>query len=76
VLSLIWVHGARRYAALVLLLIPVAVGLSRIYRGMHHPTDVVGGLVNGAVTLVVVGSVFLSARSPAGERALPRQTGR
>ncbi|MEE1752693.1 phosphatase PAP2 family protein [Streptomyces sp. SP18CS02] len=70
VLSLTRVRSAWRYAALVLLLVPAAVGLSRMYRGMHHPTDVVGGLVNGALTLIIVGSVFLSARSPGGERAL------
>ncbi|MEV7725360.1 diacylglycerol kinase family protein [Streptomyces sp. NPDC087917] len=59
-------HGARRRAVVtVLLLIPVAVAFSRVYRGMHHPSDVIGGLLNGACTLLLVGSALL----PPGPRA-------
>ncbi|WP_055602702.1 diacylglycerol kinase family protein [Streptomyces aureus] len=66
-LALTRLKGPRRYVAVVaLLLVPQLVGLSRLYRGMHHPTDVVGGLVNGALTLLVVGSVFLAGRTPDG----------
>ena len=31
------------------LLVPFAVATARLYRGMHHPTDVLVGLVNGVV---------------------------
>ncbi|MEU6890209.1 diacylglycerol kinase family protein [Streptomyces sp. NPDC046557] len=49
-----------RYVAVgVLLLVPVAVACSRVYRGMHHPSDVVGGLLNGACTLLVVTHALL-----------------
>ncbi|MFE5941913.1 phosphatase PAP2 family protein [Streptomyces sp. NPDC056480] len=66
-LALTRTRGPRRYVAVVaLLLVPSLVGLSRLYQGMHHPTDVVGGLVNGALTLLVVGSVFLARRAPDG----------
>ncbi|MFJ2933162.1 diacylglycerol kinase family protein [Streptomyces sp. NPDC087219] len=66
-LALTRLRGPRQYVAVVtLLLVPPLVGLSRLYRGMHHPTDVVGGLVNGALTLLVVGSVFLAGRAPGG----------
>ncbi|MFD6225961.1 diacylglycerol kinase family protein [Streptomyces sp. NPDC060232] len=59
-------RGPWRYlAAGVLLLVPPAVGLSRVYRGMHHPSDVLGGLLNGAAVLLVLGSVFLSDRGAA-----------
>ena len=37
----------------LLVLVPLAVGLSRLYRGMHHPTDVLAGLALGTVALVV-----------------------
>lgn len=39
-------------------LFPVAVALSRVYRGMHHPTDVIGGLAVGA-TCAVIGWTWL-----------------
>ncbi|MFF7296387.1 diacylglycerol kinase family protein [Streptomyces sp. NPDC008265] len=64
VLVLARTRGSRRYVtAALLLLVPAAVGLSRMYRGMHHPSDVLGGLLNGALTLLVLGSVFLSGRT-------------
>lgn len=46
--------GAVARAALVVFagLVPLAVGLARLYRGMHHPTDVAGGLALGAACLV------------------------
>lgn len=72
-------RGARRpMAAGVLLLIPLAVGVSRMYRGMHHPSDVVGGLVNGVATLLVVGHALLTADEPGGDpgrASLPAQRG-
>ncbi|MFF2788955.1 diacylglycerol kinase family protein [Streptomyces sp. NPDC058049] len=64
--TLVWtrVRGPWRYvAAAVLVLVPPVVGLSRMYRGMHHPSDVAGGLVNGVASLLVMGSVFLSGRT-------------
>lgn len=39
--------------AVILALVPVAVGLSRLSRGMHHPTDVFTGALLGTVALVV-----------------------
>ncbi|WP_261992294.1 bifunctional phosphatase PAP2/diacylglycerol kinase family protein [Streptomyces sp. MS191] len=66
-LALTRLRGPRRYVTVAaLLLVPPLVALSRLYRGMHHPTDVVGGLANGALTLLVVGSVFLAGRVPGG----------
>ncbi|QKW18003.1 phosphatase PAP2 family protein [Kitasatospora sp. NA04385] len=35
-------------------LVPALVAASRLYRGMHHPTDVLFGLLNGAAALWVV----------------------
>lgn len=65
-------RGRWRYAvAAAALLVPAAVALSRLYRGMHYPTDVVGGLLNGAATLLIIGAVALSGRAP-GPRPEPR----
>ncbi|MYS07104.1 phosphatase PAP2 family protein, partial [Streptomyces sp. SID6041] len=65
VLALRRLRGPWRYVVVTaLLLVPPLVGLSRLYRGMHHPTDVVGGLLNGTLTLLVVGSVLLAGRRP------------
>ena len=49
--------------------IPFAVGLSRIYRGMHHPTDVVFGAIGGGLWLLAVVSTLLPRSSA------PRSTG-
>jgi membrane-associated phospholipid phosphatase len=63
-------------AALVAM--PVAVGMSRLYRGMHHPTDVAFGALNGLVCVVLAMRTFHPSpkRVPAvherrRDRALP-----
>jgi undecaprenyl-diphosphatase len=44
-----------RYAIwAVAVAIPVFVALSRMYRGMHHPLDVLGGIVIGVATLAAI----------------------
>ncbi|MFB7939566.1 phosphatase PAP2 family protein [Streptomyces sp. NPDC056049] len=43
------------------------IGLSRMYWGMHHLSDTVGGLLNGTVTLLVIGAVFLAGRRTPGD---------
>jgi undecaprenyl-diphosphatase len=59
-LALLITSGVRRRAVrtavwAVAVVIPVVVAFSRMYRGMHHPVDVAGGLVIGigAVTVLV-----------------------
>ncbi|MFF1340690.1 diacylglycerol kinase family protein [Streptomyces sp. NPDC058290] len=70
-------RGARRSVVVgVLLLLPLAVAGSRVYRGMHHPSDVVAGLLNGACTLLVVAHALLlpgtgAAPEPAARGGLP-----
>ncbi|MFE5770605.1 diacylglycerol kinase family protein [Streptomyces sp. NPDC056485] len=69
-------RGARRGVVVgLLLLLPLAVAGSRLYRGMHHPSDVVAGLLNGACTLLVVAYALLpgagAAPGPAAGGALP-----
>ncbi len=52
--------------------IPLLVGLSRMYRGMHHPTDVAAGLLVGIGTLVVAVCAARAAKAAqlAGRREL------
>ncbi|MGI5484200.1 phosphatase PAP2 family protein [Streptomyces lavendofoliae] len=63
-------RGPWRYAAAGLLLaVPPAVAVSRLYRGMHHPSDVAGGLANGAGVLLVMAHALLSPpRRPCPDR--------
>lgn len=61
----------RRVLAALLFLLPVVVGVSRLYRGMHHPTDVAGGMINGALSLLVVGHALLRDGRVSAPAALP-----
>lgn len=45
--------GLRGVVLAVLVAIPFCVGISRLYRGMHHPTDVVFGALNGLCCLLI-----------------------
>lgn len=60
-------RGLRIVVVVVCALFPVAVALSRVYRGMHHPTDVLGGLVVGA-TCAWIGWTWLRADRHAESR--------
>ena len=46
----------------LLLLVPIGVGVSRLYRGMHFPTDVAFGALNGIVAVLVVRQAVLGWR--------------
>jgi undecaprenyl-diphosphatase len=47
-------RGARAAIWAIAALIPVYVAFSRMYRGMHHPTDVAGGAIIGILALVAL----------------------
>jgi membrane-associated phospholipid phosphatase len=55
---IVWRHVSNKLAALpfvvLLCLVPVAVGISRMYRGMHFATDVAFGALGGLLWLLVV----------------------
>ncbi|MEV7346139.1 diacylglycerol kinase family protein [Streptomyces sp. NPDC093544] len=55
----------------LLFLVPLAVGVARLYRGMHHPTDVIGGMANGALSLLIVGRALFTDRSVAAVPSPP-----
>ena len=62
--------GFRVIAWTIGVAIPIFVGFSRMYRGMHYPLDVAGGAVLGVAALVVV--VFACRAAGAADAA--RQT--
>ena len=75
----LWIWGRRpatRVAVAVLCFIPVFVGLSRLYRGMHYPSDVLAGALTGGLWLLVVISTLLlrrDARRPDARRGARRR---
>ncbi|MFC7531078.1 phosphatase PAP2 family protein [Actinoplanes sp. GCM10030250] len=42
-----------------LVLVPVGVAFARMYRGMHHPSDVVAAFVNGCTCVIVMARAVL-----------------
>ncbi|MEU1350996.1 diacylglycerol kinase family protein [Streptomyces sp. NPDC005795] len=65
VLALSRIRGPwRKAVGGLLLLIPLLVAVARLYRGMHHPSDVIGGLLNGSLSLLIVGRHLLADGSP------------
>lgn len=57
-------------AVTVLLAVPLLVAYGRLYRGMHHPTDVLVAFLNG-LTCVVIASFFVLRRKAWGESKDP-----
>lgn len=49
----------------VLVMIPFLVAAARMYRGMHHASDVVAGAVNGIACLTIAVRAFLPTRAAA-----------
>ena len=68
-LAVVVLRWARRrwvrvLAVTLLLGVPLLVGLSRLYRGMHHPTDLLGSLLCAGLALLVAGAVVLRRPLP------------
>ena len=62
---LLWLYAGRPGAKIVVVLlfcVPVFVALSRVYRGMHYPSDVLAGALLGALWLSLVTRTFLPHR--------------
>lgn len=57
----------------VLLAVPLLVAYSRLYRGMHHPTDVLSAFLNG-IACVAIASLFFS-RAPVIEQQVREADG-
>lgn len=65
-------HSRRRAHAaawwILLLFIPVAVAISRVYRGMHYPSDVAASFVVGLLCLWIMQRAVLTPAEPRGSR--------
>jgi membrane-associated phospholipid phosphatase len=63
----VWSYSRREWlragALAIAIAVPIVVGLSRLYRGMHYPTDVLAGALLGALWLITVSLVLMRPRS-------------
>ncbi|MDQ1721923.1 MAG: hypothetical protein QOI26_1657 [Pseudonocardiales bacterium] len=59
----------RTLATVLAVLVPVLVAMSRLYRGMHYPTDVIAGALLACCWLAVTSTVVLGRRSLPDSRA-------
>ena len=68
-------RALRRLAWGVAVVLPLIVAASRMYRGMHHPLDVAGGVLVGVGAVLVLLFACRAAAAPprAGARAEPRR---
>ncbi len=62
-------RGAKIALGLAAALLILGVGLSRIYFGVHYPTDVIGGFLAGAAWLVIAIAIVQAAEWHARRRA-------
>jgi len=65
VLLVVWPGARSRVLATALFALPVVVGMSRLYRGMHYPSDVLFGAIGGGLWLLIVTTTFLPRNGPA-----------
>ncbi|WP_327009946.1 phosphatase PAP2 family protein [Dactylosporangium sp. NBC_01737] len=83
-LALLLARGAARPSTraawwALLVLVPLGVAMTRMYRGMHHPSDVVASFINGATCLFIMArgildrAVHWGPGDDAGAGRVPRQ---
>lgn len=83
-LALLLARGASRPSTraawwALLVLVPLGVAMTRMYRGMHHPSDVIASFINGATCLFIMARSILDravrwgSRGDAGADHVPHQ---
>jgi undecaprenyl-diphosphatase len=69
VLSTLVRHTWLKVLCWVLILVPISVAIARLYRGMHHPSDVTASFLNGAACVWIMARGVLD-RSVSWSRAV------
>ena len=59
-----------KYLCWALVLVPIAVAVSRLYRGMHHPSDVTASFLNGLLCIAISARAVLDRAVSWGRRSL------
>jgi membrane-associated phospholipid phosphatase len=67
----LWAPALRRLAVALAVLVPLAVAAGRVYRGMHHPSDVLTSLLLGALWLLALWTITRPAPVPTSPIAAP-----
>ena len=70
----VWPLVLRVITRVLAVFMPAAVALSRVYRGMHHPTDVTASIILGVLWMIVVVSVFTPRRNGISRGAASSRT--
>ena len=73
VLSLLVHHSWAKKLCWLLVLVPLAVAASRLYRGMHHPSDVTGSFLNGILCIWIMSRAILDRSVDWGRAHLPHR---
>jgi undecaprenyl-diphosphatase len=73
--SLVKSRAVRVLAWTIAVAIPAFVALSRMYRGMHHPLDIAGGVFVGIAAVIVLVFGCRAAGAAAASRREQKQEG-
>jgi membrane-associated phospholipid phosphatase len=70
-LALLTRHTGLKALCWLLILVPVCVALARLYRGMHHPSDVTASFINGSICVAIMSRAILDRSVQWGHKSAP-----
>lgn len=66
-LVLIWLYARKQWvkgvATIVLVAVIILIPISRVYLGVHYPSDVLAGLLLGLVTMLTAATIILPKKA-------------
>ena len=62
-------RAVRILAVTLLVAVPLLVAYGRLYRGMHHPTDILGSYLNGVACITIAAGAVLGRGWRRGEHS-------